>query len=77
MLIATINPATGETLKTFDPLTEQQLEDKLAQAANTFRSYRQTSFEDREQWILRAADILEAEKEKFARLMTVEMGKPV
>lgn len=77
MPIATINPATGETLKTFDPLTEQQLEDKLAQAANTFRSYRHTLFEDRELWMLRAADMLEAEKDKFARLMAIEMGKPV
>lgn len=77
MPIATINPATGETLKTFETLTEQQLEEKLARAANTFRSYRHTPFADREVRMLRAAEILEAEKQKFARLMTIEMGKPI
>ena len=77
MPIATINPATGETLKTFESLTEQQLEEKLAHAANTFRSYRKTSLADREVRMLRAAEILEAEKQEFARLMTIEMGKPI
>lgn len=77
MPIATINPATGETLKTFESLTEQQLEEKLARAASTFRSSRQTPFADREVLMLRAAEILEAEKQKFARLMTIEMGKPI
>jgi len=77
MPMATINPATGETLKTFESLTEQQLEEKLAHAANAFRSYRKTSFADREPLMFRAAEILEAEKQKFARLMTIEMGKPI
>ena len=77
MPIATINPATGETLRTFESLTEQQLEEKLQRAANTFRSYRKTSFEERESRMFRAAEILEADKQKFARLMTTEMGKPI
>jgi len=77
MPIATINPATSETLKTFESLTEQQLEEKLARAANTFRSYRHTPFAHREVLMLRAAEILEGEKQKFARLMTIEMGKPI
>jgi succinate-semialdehyde dehydrogenase / glutarate-semialdehyde dehydrogenase len=77
MPIASINPATGETLKTFTPLDSAQIEEKLARASNVFRTYRTTSFSEREAWMLRAADILESDKTSFARLMTTEMGKPI
>ena len=77
MPIATINPATGETIKTFEALDSQQLEQKLQRAAESFRSYRNTSFADRAAWMLRAAEILETEKNDFAHMMTVEMGKPI
>ncbi|HEX4900695.1 MAG TPA: aldehyde dehydrogenase family protein, partial [Pyrinomonadaceae bacterium] len=77
MPIATINPATGETLQTFDELTTQELGQKLQLAADTFRSYRTTSFADRSERMLRAASLLEADKQKYARLMTLEMGKPI
>jgi succinate-semialdehyde dehydrogenase / glutarate-semialdehyde dehydrogenase len=77
MPIASINPATGETLKTFAPLDSAQIEEKLARASNVFRTYRTTSFSEREAWMLRAADILESDKTSFARLMTTEMGKPI
>src|ERR1041384_6953877 len=77
MAIATINPATGETLKEFAPLPDEELDARLQRAAETFRTYRRTSFAERAGWLLRAAGILEDEKETFARLMTVEMGKPI
>jgi succinate-semialdehyde dehydrogenase/glutarate-semialdehyde dehydrogenase len=77
MAIATINPATEETLKEFAPLTEQEIDEKLGRAVEAFRAHRRTSFAERAGKLLRAAEILEAEKDKFARLMTVEMGKPV
>lgn len=77
MPIATINPATGETIKTFDPLNESELDEKLQRAADTFRSYRNTTFAEREPMMLRAAEILETEKNELARLMTTEMGKPI
>ena len=77
MPIATINPATGETLKTFDELTEQQLEQKLQLAANTFRSHKTTTLAERAERLLQAATILESDKTRFARLMTTEMGKPI
>ena len=77
MPIATINPATGETLRTFEALDSQQVEQKLQRAAETFCSYRTTSFADRSAWMFRAAEILETEKNNFARLMTMEMGKPI
>ncbi len=77
MPIASINPATGETFKTFEPLSESQIDEKLERAAETFAAYRQTSLTERAGWMLRAAEILESEKSEFARLMTTEMGKPI
>src|SRR5882672_1683251 len=76
-MIATINPATGETLRTFESLSDEQLEAKLQQASTTFASYRLTSFAERAPLMLRAAEILEAEKHELGRLMTIEMGKPI
>jgi succinate-semialdehyde dehydrogenase/glutarate-semialdehyde dehydrogenase len=75
MPIATINPATGETLRTFDPLTDTELDDKIEQAARTFRTYRRTRLSERAAWLLRAAEILEAEQAALGRLMATEMGK--
>lgn len=75
MAIATVNPATGEEIKAFEPLNEEQIEKKLQLAADTFREYRRTPFEERRQKMLRAAEILEEEAEEFGRLMTTEMGK--
>jgi succinate-semialdehyde dehydrogenase/glutarate-semialdehyde dehydrogenase len=77
MAIASINPATGKTLKTFDALDEQQLEEKLQCAAEAFRNHSHATFAERAQLMLRAADILENEKQEFARTMTLEMGKPI
>ena len=77
MPIATINPATAETLQTFDALTDAQLDDKIAHAARTFQAYRRTPLAERAAWMLRAAEILEAEQDAFGRLMTTEMGKLV
>jgi succinate-semialdehyde dehydrogenase/glutarate-semialdehyde dehydrogenase len=77
MPISSINPATGEVLQDFDSLDQQELEAKLARAAEAFREHRITSFADRAQQVLRAAEILEQEKKSFARTMTLEMGKPI
>src|SRR3954447_1151770 len=75
MTIATINPATGQTLRTFVPLSEPELEARLQRAADAFRGYRRTPLAERTRMLLRAAEILESEKEKFGRLMVTEMGK--
>ena len=77
MSIASINPATGAVLKSFEALTDQQLEEKLGRAAEAFHTHRRTSFAERSLLMLRAAEILEAEKKEFARVMTLEMGKPI
>jgi len=75
MAIATINPATGEVIKTFQPLSEAEIETKLQLAVKAFQAERKTPFAVRAQRMLKAADILERDKDKFAHLMTLEMGK--
>jgi succinate-semialdehyde dehydrogenase/glutarate-semialdehyde dehydrogenase len=77
MAIATINPATGETLKTYEPLSDEALEDKIARAAAAWSSYRLTSVEDRVGWLRSAADVLDADTDGVAELMVTEMGKPL
>jgi succinate-semialdehyde dehydrogenase / glutarate-semialdehyde dehydrogenase len=77
MAIATINPATGEVIKTFESLSAAQIEQKLQLAASAFRAHRRTSFADRAAKMMRAAEILEKDKDECARLMTLEMGKPI
>src|ERR1700751_4772475 len=75
MAIATINPATGQVIKSFDPLNSAAIEAKLQKAIETFATYRHVPFAQRAQWMLKAASILENEKEAFAKVMTTEMGK--
>ncbi len=77
MAIATINPATGETLKTFEPLTDTEIATKLAQAQAAFEQYRHTPISQRSGWLQAAADILEQDKEKLGKLIVLEMGKPL
>ena len=75
MGIATINPATGETVETFAELTDEEIDRRLTRAADAFRSYRLTSFAERSGWMNSAADILDEDLERVARTMTTEMGK--
>ena len=75
MAIATINPATGETIKNFDALTDAQVDQKIQRAAEAFPAFRKLSFADRARMMMRAAEILESEKDSLAHLMTLEMGK--
>jgi succinate-semialdehyde dehydrogenase / glutarate-semialdehyde dehydrogenase len=75
MAIATVNPATGETLKTYEPLSDEALEEKIARAAAAWEDYRGTSAEQRAGWLRAAADVLDADADTVAELMTTEMGK--
>ena len=75
MAIATINPATGQTLKTFDELSEADVERCLAAAATAYESYRLTSLAERAGWMHNAAGLLDKEQEQIAAMMTTEMGK--
>jgi succinate-semialdehyde dehydrogenase / glutarate-semialdehyde dehydrogenase len=73
--IASANPVTGKTVKTFEPLTAAQLEARLQCAADAYRRHRGTPFAERARHMLRAAEILESEKESLGRTMVSEMGK--
>ncbi len=75
MAIASINPTTGETLKTYQALTPEGIESALSQAQVAFLSYSTTTFSQRRQWMHKAADILLEKKEDFGKTMTLEMGK--
>jgi succinate-semialdehyde dehydrogenase/glutarate-semialdehyde dehydrogenase len=75
MPIATINPATGETVKTYDPMDEAQIDARIGAAADGFAALAHTSVKQRAEWLRAAADILDAEGDPVARVMTTEMGK--
>jgi succinate-semialdehyde dehydrogenase/glutarate-semialdehyde dehydrogenase len=77
MTIASINPATGEKLAEFSALGAEEIEARLAKAEGAFASYRRTRALDRAAILLSAAEILEAETEAFARIISLEMGKPI
>jgi succinate-semialdehyde dehydrogenase/glutarate-semialdehyde dehydrogenase len=77
MPIATVNPANGETLKTYEAMGEEEIERRLQLAEATFRTYRTTTFEERARLLHRAADLLEEDQQDIARVMTTEMGKPI
>jgi succinate-semialdehyde dehydrogenase / glutarate-semialdehyde dehydrogenase len=75
MAIASINPVNGRILRTFAPLTDAELERKLALAEATARTYPKCSLSQRSVWLHKAARILEDEKAALGRMMTEEMGK--
>jgi succinate-semialdehyde dehydrogenase / glutarate-semialdehyde dehydrogenase len=75
MAIASINPATGKVLKRFEPHSEAQVEEKLQRAKDAFCRFRKTPFVERAKAMRKAAELLEGEKELYARIMTTEMGK--
>ncbi|GAA3800853.1 NADP-dependent succinic semialdehyde dehydrogenase [Streptomyces phyllanthi] len=77
MAIATVNPANGETIKTYDALGEEEIERRLATADSAFRTYRTTSFDERARLLRRAAELLDEDAEDIAYVMTTEMGKPI
>jgi succinate-semialdehyde dehydrogenase/glutarate-semialdehyde dehydrogenase len=77
MGIATINPTTGERIKTFEPLTSGAIAHRIELADQAFKSYRTTSFEQRATWLMNAAHGLEQGKSEWGKLMTLEMGKPI
>jgi succinate-semialdehyde dehydrogenase/glutarate-semialdehyde dehydrogenase len=75
MPIASINPTTGETLKEFSSLDLAQVEEKLVKAAQAFELHRRTPIAQRSERLIAAAQLLEQEKERLARIITLEMGK--
>ena len=76
-MIASINPATGETLRTFEAATAAEIDAALARADTAWHAYRRTSFAARASWLTAAAQILENEQYRLGSVMTLEMGKPI
>jgi succinate-semialdehyde dehydrogenase/glutarate-semialdehyde dehydrogenase len=77
MPIATVNPANGETLKTYEAMGEEEIERRLQLAEATFRTYRTTTFAERARLLNRAAELLDGMQQDVGRVMTTEMGKPI
>src|SRR5271170_2684199 len=77
MAIESINPATNKLLRSFDPLTDNAARQKIALAADAFRSYANVPLEHRALCMRKLASILEHETEELATLITLEMGKPL
>jgi succinate-semialdehyde dehydrogenase/glutarate-semialdehyde dehydrogenase len=77
MDFATVNPATGETVATYPALTDSEVDAAIERSARAFAGYRTTGFAERAEWSRRAADVLDAERDRVATLMTTEMGKTV
>jgi len=77
MAIASVNPATGQTIKSFEPLSDSEIERKLELAWSAYLDHRRTPFRERAERMTRAAEVLESGREEFARVMTAEMGKPI
>ncbi|MBX7448087.1 NADP-dependent succinic semialdehyde dehydrogenase [Mycolicibacterium sp. 3033] len=77
MAIATVNPATGETVETFAPHDSAEVERRIAQAFAASQTLRTTGYAQRAQWMQACADILEADVEQAATMITREMGKPI
>ncbi len=77
MAIASVNPANGKLLQSFEEAGAAEIEAALALAERTFRAWRKVDFASRAAKMLRAAEILEADKRRFGEIMTLEMGKPI
>ncbi|MEV4544140.1 NADP-dependent succinic semialdehyde dehydrogenase [Micromonospora echinaurantiaca] len=75
MPIATTNPATGQVLKTYDAMPDEEIDAAIERADLAYRQLRGTTVDQRGRWLTAAADLLEADRDATARLMTTEMGK--
>ena len=77
MAIAVVNPATGETVETFVEHTPEEIEARVEKAQKAFEALTKTSYADRAVWMKKAADIMESELSDLAKMMVIEMGKPI
>ncbi|MCV9993471.1 aldehyde dehydrogenase family protein [Paeniglutamicibacter sp. ZC-3] len=77
MAIATVNPTTGSTEMIIEPHSAQEVQDRIAEAAEAARVLRGTTFAQRAAWMLATADLLEDQAAGLGELITVEMGKPI
>jgi succinate-semialdehyde dehydrogenase/glutarate-semialdehyde dehydrogenase len=77
MAIATINPATGETVREFPADDAATVDRKIGEAQSAFEALKKTDFAQRAEWMRAAAALIEQEADETARILTLEMGKPL
>jgi len=77
MALQSVNPSTGELIKTYDEPDENQINAMLDQSVEAFSQWRKTRFSDRSKKMAKAAQVLRDRKEEWAKVMTQEMGKPI
>jgi succinate-semialdehyde dehydrogenase / glutarate-semialdehyde dehydrogenase len=77
MAIVSVNPTTGRVVQTFAPFDERAIEERVERAAEAFRGWRATSPAERASALRRLAELFDAERERWARLMVEEMGKTI
>jgi succinate-semialdehyde dehydrogenase/glutarate-semialdehyde dehydrogenase len=77
MPISTIDPTTGAVVQVFEPHDADEVERRIARATSAAALLRRTTFEDRATWMRAAAQLLEAEVDDAAAMITAEMGKPI
>ena len=70
-----VNPYDGKLLKTFEEVTDRQLQTLLETAEKCFNSWRHTTFAERQTVVTKAATLMRSRVEELARLVTLEMGK--
>src|SRR5947208_4482677 len=75
MPIASVNPSNGEKLKEFSPVDNAEIEKRLTRAEEAFRRYRRTTFTERAELLHAVSELLLQEKQTFAEIITLEMGK--
>lgn len=76
-MIESKNPYTGETIEKFEELTKEQIDEVLENAQQRYKLWRKTSMGERAEFMKNAAEELKANKEEYARDITLEMGKPI
>ncbi|WP_372715452.1 NAD-dependent succinate-semialdehyde dehydrogenase [Novipirellula sp.] len=77
MTIATINPVTNETIKTFEPMTKDDVMDAIGGAHTAFQKWRESTFDERKTFLQKFANLLRADADEYARMITLEMGKRI
>jgi len=77
MAYKTVNPCTGEEVKSFDEISKQALDGKLQKAAACFETWRKNSFDDRKKIVQKVADLMRGRSGELAALITLEMGKRI
>ncbi len=77
MALKVINPTTGEQVRTYEELSEEGIKQKIERGTEEFGRHRKRSFDERAGWMRRAAALLKERRDRYAELMTTEMGKTI